>query len=333
MKKGIKRIGTLLLAAVMAVSAWGLPRDYGASEVDVDAACSLVIDADDSAVELATTEVTVNLYKVANISTLGDISAVEGLELDFVRLNYVDDTAAEWKALAAEAKALVEAGKVTLAANGKTENGQLTFANLDTGLYLVDAQPTDSDYNHYEFTPYLVSLPNNYSYDGSGGADAWVYDVTVGLKSEKSDLYGDLVITKTLDVYNTSLDGAYFVFQVEGTKTDVDTQQSKVVYIDVVAVNFAAPGTKNIVLEDIPAGSVITVTEVYSGASYELVADGSKAVTIEAVKAEADGFANIAAFANTYSGGLNGGTGLVNTFTYEGGAWTYQATEDSVTRQ
>lgn len=317
----------MLLAAVMAVSAWGLPRAYGASDVNVEAACSLVIDADDSAVELATTEVTVNLYKVANISALGDISAVDGLNLDFVSLNHVDDTAAEWKKLAAEAKALVDAGSVTLAATGKTANGQLTFADLAVGLYLVDAQPADSDYNHYEFTPYLVSLPNNYSYDGSGGADAWVYNVTVGLKTEKSDRFGDLKITKFLDVYNATQGGAYFVFQVEGTKTDADTQAVRVVYSDVVAVKFDAPGEKSIVLEDIPAGAVVTVTEIYTGANYEVVADGSKDVTIVA---ETE---NTAAFANTHNGGLNGGTGLVNTFTYEDGEWTHQATEDSVTRQ
>ena len=81
----------------------------------------------------------------------------------------------------------------------------------------------------------------------------------------------------------------------------------------------------SLVIEHLPAGSIITVTEVYSGASYELMSDVSKTLTILAdtvVEAE---------FANTYNEGLNGGTGLVNSFSYNSdtGVWTHSAAEDS----
>ena len=90
----------------------------------------------------------------------------------------------------------------------------------------------------------------------------------------------------------------------------------------------------------------MTVTEVYTGASYELTSDGVQTVTILANEPgdtpetgegaepdqapEATGPVTVT-FENTYDGRLNGGTGLVNTFSYnaETGEWTYEATEDS----
>ena len=193
-------------------------------------------------------------------------------------------------------------------------------------MYLVYAQPVESDDNQYEFKPYLVSLPNNYYY-GTGN-DEWVYDLTgenaIGLKPEKSDLYGDLIINKTLDVYNATNEGAYFVFQVEGTKTDVDTKEVRVVYSNVVAMTFDGTGTNSVKIEKIPAGAEVVVTEIYSGANYELTTEASVTKTIVA-----DSFVE-ADFSNTHDGSENGGTGLVNTFTYNNGEWTHQATADSI---
>ena len=199
--------------------------------------------------------------------------------------------------------------------------------DLVAGLYLVDAQQVTSDYYQYSFTPYLVSLPNNYYYHG--GDDEWLYQLTgedaIGLKPEKTDRYGDLVINKELDVYNETIGGANFVFQIEGTKTDIDTGAVKVVYSDVVAMTFNGYGSDSIKIEHIPAGSEIVVTEVYSGSSYELTSNGVQTVIIEAEE-DAEVYFN-----NTFNEQLNGGTGLVNSFAYnsESGEWTHSASVDS----
>lgn len=271
--------------------------------------------------------ITVNLYKVADISVEGEYFAAAGLEtLDFSQLSN-ETTAEEWAKLAELAKAEIEADEMAVTATAKTEDGSVTMTGLAAGLYLVDAQQVLSDYYQYDFTPYLISLPNNYYY--TDGDDTWVYELTgdkaVGLKPEKTDRYGDLVINKELDVYNETIGGANFVFQIEGTKTDIDTGDVKVVYSDVVSMTFTGYGNDSIKIEHLPAGSEIVVTEVYSGSSYELTSAASQMVTIVAEDAVETNFAN------TFNEKLNGGTGVVNSFAYnnETGEWTHSATVDS----
>ena len=74
------------------------------------------------------------------------------------------------------------------------------------------AQTTNYEYT---FTPYLISLPNNYYYQT--GDDEWVYELSeVVLKPEQTPRYGSLVIDKTLRDFNaTSGAQATFVFQID----------------------------------------------------------------------------------------------------------------------
>lgn len=332
MKRRIKQGGAMALAAALMFSAFALPDAYAALGVETDKECSVeVIAAHDQFSELQNLPITVKLYRVADIAVTGAYTATEA----FVEVNFSDidsDTvAAVWEKKAKLAKEIVDAGEVAADAEAVSKEGKAAFTALETGMYLVDAQPVDSDYNTYEFTPYLVSLPNNYYY--GTGDDTWVYDLTVkdgnaiGLKPEKSDRYGDLIINKTLDVYNATNGGANFVFQVEATKTDVDApeEEGKVVYSNVVALTFDGPGTNSVKIEKIPAGADVVVTEVYSGSNYELTTNGEvKIIIIAEDEVEVD-------FANTHNGGQNGGTGLVNTFTYNDGEWTHSASVDSRT--
>ena len=51
----------------------------------------------------------------------------------------------------------------------------------------------------YKFNPYIISLPDNLYYQsGDAKDDAWIYDVTTGLKPERENRYGSLKIVKTL---------------------------------------------------------------------------------------------------------------------------------------
>src|SRR5699024_12349884 len=77
----------------------------------------------------------------------------------------------------------------------------------------------------YAFTPYLVSLPNNYFY--TTGQDEWVYDVTAGMKPQQTPRYGSLVIRKTLTSYNATLGSATFIFQVERSEEHTSELQSR----------------------------------------------------------------------------------------------------------
>ena len=328
MKRRIKQGGAMALAAALMFSAFALPDAYAAPGVETDKECSVeVIAAHDQFSELQNLPITVKLYRVADIAVTGAYTATEAFaEADFSDIDS-DTVAAVWEEKAVLAKEIVDTTEAEADAEAECAEGKATFEGLPTGMYLVDAQPVDSDYNTYEFTPYLVSLPNNYYYSSEDGDDTWVYDLTgenaIGLKPEKSDRYGDLIINKTLDVYNATNEGAYFVFQVEATKTDVDTEEVRVVYSNVVAMTFDGTATHSVKIEKIPAGADVVVTEIYSGANYELTTEESATTIIIAEDAvEVD-------FVNTHDGGQNGGTGLVNTFAYNEGEWTHNATVDS----
>ena len=70
----------------------------------------------------------------------------------------------------------------------------------------------------------------------------------------------------------------------------------------------------------------MTVTEVYSGANYELTTAVSQNVTIVADSDEApEANAVHAAFTNTYNDGMNGNASVVNHFSVnDEGVWTVE---------
>ena len=223
----------------------------------------------------------------------------ENLRLDTISS---ETTAQEWEEKAQEAAKIVEEQQIVPAASGEIVNGMGKIDGLAVGMYLVAAESVQSPSSIYTFTPYLLSLPNHYYQDGQ--KDIWVYDVTAGLKPGQEDRYGDLEIDKTLISYNASLGEATFVFSIEAEK------DGKIVYSDVVSVVFDGTGTKSIMIRNLPAGAKVTVTEVYSGASYERTTEESQTVEIAA-----DSTAK-AAFENEYNHQMNGGTSVVNHFAY-----------------
>ena len=112
--------------------------------------------------------------------------------------------------------------------------------NLETGLYLVSVEQLVTPNYVYTFTPYLISLPNNY-YSGEGTSDAWVYNLTgdnaIGLKPEQQQRTGDLIINKTLKNQNTTFgDKATFVFQIDITNGDKKESKVEALTFDAVDV-------------------------------------------------------------------------------------------------
>ena len=66
---------------------------------------------------------------------------------------------------------------------------------------------------------------------------------------------------------------------------------------------------------DIPAGSKVTVTEVYTGAGYEIVGDSKK--VLESLVADEDSQEiATASFENKASNEIHGGYGIVNNYKY-----------------
>ena len=204
-----------------------------------------------------------------------------------------------------------KAGEST--ATGKIEN-------LKTGMYLVAAETVQTSEYTYDFSPYLISLPNNY-YSGEHPDDTWVYDVTTGMKPQQTQRYGDLEIVKDLTAYNTSLKDALFVFQVEGTRNGEN------VYSDVVTIKFNEAGKKTALVKHLPAGTEVTVTEIYAGGSYKNTSGDTQTATI--IAEGEDNSPVSVSFTNTYDGRLVPGTGIVNHFENKDGEWSWEQQDDN----
>ena len=202
------------------------------------------------------------------------------------------------------------------------DNGIGTMQGLPQGMYLVWVMPVETDSYQYTFLPYLVSLPNN-SYDAAvpGSVDEWEYETAVGLKPRQNLLYGGLRIRKRLDTYNGALGEAMFVFMVEARKDLDHDGEKEIVYSNVVGLEFDASGTKEAVIEHIPAGSEVTVEEIYSGSAYTVQGSARKEVTVWAGNGNGAGDMPAVEFTNDYDNRVTYGTGAVNHFTHDGNGW------------
>ena len=127
---------------------------------------------------------------------------------------------------------------------------------------------------------------------------------TIEVTIEDMPKYGNLRITKKLARFELSED-ATFVFTVVGT-IDGKTVYSNSAMLTCSKAN--PSGVMDTVLNDIPAGAEVTVTEAYSGSHYALTSEKDKTIVIEA---------NITVgveFSNNYRNDEKGGHGIVNVF-------------------
>lgn len=324
-RKGIMKKGAALtLVCAVAFSAFALSnyRSYAADPINVEQKCSLTVNLESGGSEyekdLKEMKIPVTLYKVADVDAGGDfteIAGFEGLGLDQVSS---ETTADEWKIMAEKAeKKLTDT--TANAGTFEVQNGVGSISDLATGMYLVvPAETYNTDYSYlYQFTPYLTALPGNNYYENEN--DDWIYDTQIGLKVEREMQYGALTISKELTGFSQVTQEGYFVFQIEGEKDGVK-------YSNVASLSFDSDGTRTTVVEHIPAGMEVTVTEIYSGGSYK--PDGATSIKVEiksdqAVQAGMQGA--FVEFSNTYDGKLIPGTGVLNQFTApeDGGDWTW----------
>ena len=330
MNKRLKQGSTFLLAVALTFPLLTLPGAKAASAIDTDKECSIQFDIGGNS-ELLNDDVTVqvNLYKVATVDVSGNYTVTDaftGLDLSSVSADNLDTAAATWAERAAEAKKLLKDD--TEPTTTTLTQGRGTATGLDTGLYLVDTPKVITTNYTYTFTPYLVSLPTNNYYSGNGASDDWIYDLTkehnsaVGLKPEQHVRYGNLVINKELVDHNATFgNNATFVFQIDITTLDKKKETR------IEELTFNAAGSDSVTIEKIPAGSHVKVTEVYSGASYELASAKSQETDIIAnpeKETEVEFRPAEVSFINKHDGRTNGGYGVKNNFKLdENGQYQY----------
>ena len=320
MNKRLKQGSTFLLAVALTFPLLTLPGAKAANAIDTDAECSIQFDIGGNSSELLSASIPVNLYKVASVDVSGNYTATgtfAKLDLSSVSADNLDTAAATWSERAAEAKKLLKDDTEPTTTVTLTQ-GRGTATGLDTGLYLVDTPNVITTNYTYTFTPYLVSRPTNNYYSGNGASDDWIYDLTkehnsaVGLKPEQHVRYGNLVINKELVDHNATFgNNATFVFQIDITTLDKKTETR------IEELTFNAAGSDSVTIEKIPAGSTVTVTEVYSGASYKLTSENKVKATIVANDEKEAGQAGetaVVSFTNEHDGRTNGGYGVKNNF-------------------
>lgn len=343
MKGRWKSIAALLLvfALVLITPGW-----RAAEVVDLDKDCAITLDAGaDQIKELTDANVVLDVYKVA------DAVAVEGYDTyDYALLTPYDAIelpsaqerdANSWSAFAQELAQIALNPE-----NEPFEEGvslsEMPITPLETGLYLVIARGADvEDYvssakaedgketivtvaynNQYEygFSPMLVSLPTKDADEegiiNTGNAGEWLYEMPLVFKPDRTERKASLEIIKNLTSY-VSGKPATFVFQVEGY-LDGEHVLSDTVTIDIEEGVLR----KSEIIKDIPVGTQVTVTEVYSGAVYQLVAGdtASKDATIVL-----EPMATVE-FTNEPSGSNNNGGSITNEFVFNADAnrweWT-----------
>lgn len=185
----------------------------------------------------------------------------------------------------------LDAGLYLLIARGSNVDAYITSERVRSNGRDSAANPTAgeeklvtvayTDQHVYTFAPQLISLPTKEA-DANGQISTanngdWIYNPTVHLKPEQHLRYGYLEIVKDLLTYESfagQSEEAVFVFQVEATLGEGDQKVS--VYSDVKTLTFTGTGLKSVLIDKIPVGAEVTVTEVYSGASYTLKTVGQK---------------------------------------------------------
>lgn len=336
MNKRLKQGSTFLLAVALTFPLLTLPGAKAASAINTGQKCSIEFDISGNSSELLSASIPVKLYKVASVDESGNytgIGAFSKLDLSSVSADNLDTAAATWAERAAEAKKLLKDNTESPTTVTLTQ-GRGTATGLKTGLYLVDTPKVITTNYTYTFTPYLVSLPTNNYYNNGQTSDGWIYDLTkesnsaVGLKPEQHVRYGDLVINKELKDHNATFgDKATFVFQIDITTLD-NKKETKI-----EELTFDAAGSHSATIEKIPAGSHVTVTEVYSGASYELASAKIQETDIIAnpeKKSEEEFRPAEVSFINKHDGRTNGGYGVKNNFKLDENN-QYQYTEPAAT--
>ena len=333
--RNLKRGCALALAALLVLPCVNLMQTKAAGPVVQDRDCELTVAVDTtetvwgvgvgagtSAEDFENMTVSVNVYKVADMNVSAEFTSTTGFEdLDF-NVVMEDSNAATWENLAKDA--VEKLGNVKPTKTGEIANGNpAVISGLDVGMYLIVPQETfNSGYTRkYVFTPYLTALPSSDYTQTGAGSDDWQYDRTIYLKGEAQPQFGKLTINKTLSNYNETLGLTTSVFEIVGKDA-----QENVVYTNVASITHNGAGTESVTIENIPAGIKVTVTEIYAGASYELVSKNEQTAVIVSGKAvELGSSAASVAFENKYNGGNDSGYGLMNEFKAgEDGDWEWK---------
>ena len=219
----------------------------------------------------------------------------EGFETVLSAEEAASPTAETWGKAAERATALifgeepVEIEPVTVA----FPLGEGETCKMESGLYLVvpydeEGKPVMNEdgtvtstisagQHKYIYNPVIVTMPTTESRTDQSASTDWIWtnDITIVLKPEKTERLGQLKIVKSVRTFE-SRSAATFAFKVDAwmpDKVDENGNPTEYVYNNAVSMTFSPDdlSDQSVILDGIPVGAIVEVTEVYSGSSYKLV--------------------------------------------------------------
>lgn len=317
-----RRVLLALVAFVTCALAMGTAFAQEATDSDASGTNELVVNAVDSMSDITDANVQVKVYRIAAGQHNGTYDTYDYSLVDpFTGLAQKYDLAAmsqsQWGDMATEAQQIATDAQVEPDRTGVV--GQ-PISNLPDGVYLVLLPEAKSGLHVFTFSPTIVTLPGKVDandqpvYNTSAGrwtnTDPQV-PVQIVAKPSVAPRYGRLRIDKSVTGF--AGEAATFVYHIVGTQPDNKK------YETYAAVKYTAEGTQSATVGHIPAGTKLTVTEVYTGARYQLVSDADQTATIVA-----DGVVPVT-FQNEKNDSGTGGHGIENHFVYDsnynGGDW------------
>ncbi len=207
----------------------------------------------------------------------------------------------------------------------KTDQASSDENSAATTLFTTRVLTEDYE---YLYRPQLLTVPTKVSEENvqqyNTAYGSWVNSLTIYAKPTREANNGDLKIIK--NVSNPGPDPVNFVFEV----TWKDKSNNDVT--KVVTMTFKGDTRKEYTLVNtVPIGTKVTVTEVHSGIGYTAVT-GPQTVTIKATPtpagSEPAAVPNVVEFSNDHSG-PGGGHGILNRFTPDGSNFTGVQYDDS----
>ena len=195
---------------------------------------------------------------------------------------------------------------VVMRPDGASGNSYMNeYARLDGGTYLASEILSEDRSIGIRIAPEIIALPGQ-KLDSSGKPDGWAYDLDVDVKPEIEHRLGAVEIVKDLVTFEKDHD-AFFLFQVEGYL------EGEHVYSNLVSMRFDSYGEQRVRLDNIPVGTELTISELYSTPGYYLTgtmpSDGKLVVDFDEVLE--------IRFENDYDGTRDKGGGIMNGFEFD----------------
>ena len=266
MKRLIKR-GAFLFALLLAMVFSQLTA-LGAKEIDQmpdlepGKKGSLTVELsykDQAGKEIPIEGVTLELFKVADLTVINGGSSTYTLTADFAQSNLSFDgmKASESNEAAKALKAIVQGKKLQGVSVVTNQSGKAVWSDLEPAMYLVvQTANADTVPLYTEMDPYLVSVPLGENADGQ---TSWKYEVNTEPKVEvgRKPTTGKITVTKRVGIYQGTeialLEAVDSTFYFGIFKDEEGTVPFREDYIQAVQLKNASAGTA--VFEELPEGT------------------------------------------------------------------------------